>query len=726
MPNGTFELASNTDFPAATALVGNERIPALRGDGTPIAITPSLLISPATNSGLVFASWSGLQPIVGTVRGQKAEVLNDGGTHVDPITGATQPNNGTYSWNVNPAGWQWLYTNTTGQLATEATARQTADQAETQARSAADATEAQARSAADTAETQARQAADQTEAQARLQGLSAEAQTRAIASQQTNSAIAQEAQTRQASDATEAQARVDGDKTNSDALAAEAQARVQSDNTEAQARSDGDKATLAAVAAEAKARSDANAAEVAARTQAIATEAKARQDGDAAQAQARVDGDNAEATARQQGDKANSDAIATYALSVAAEATARQQGDRTNSDAIAAEATARQQGDKANNDAIVSEANTRDFAIRSLQGAIGNEASAREQHEDATASAISSEASLRAQGDAALDREVSNEIKARASADTLLGQNISDLQSEQTAYETNTTATITAALKVATDTIASLRNQLLSVAFSTIPKPGDTPAMFTSSLVGSALTAPAADPAAVVQLGQGNGYSVAAGQLLATRGAHWLEPGAFYAFRTVFERTVDPVDISGGVFVGVQWLDQNYVNVGQSLIKNLPKLSVTGGRQIVSSRLPTVVNSNNEVAPPAGAVYFRPFVSVFGADGFVVVESMSVVDVTNTSVYAPDVEDIRQKLTVLQSNVLSGNPPDSILELPSYTVQDLPVSPKRVRKAWASDACAPDLQGNLEPTGKGSGAEVVYNPKLQHWVLTGSNQAVQA
>ncbi len=56
-----------------------------------------------------YSGWTALAAAPGTATTQAAEVLpSDGGTHVDPVTGATVENAGLYLWSASPAGWRWV------------------------------------------------------------------------------------------------------------------------------------------------------------------------------------------------------------------------------------------------------------------------------------------------------------------------------------------------------------------------------------------------------------------------------------------------------------------------------------------------------------------------------------------------------------------------------------------------------------------------------------------
>lgn len=58
--------------------------------------------------------------LVTGVSGQAAFVFNDAGTHTDPVSGDTVPNNGMYTWNVTSTAWEWRSADVLSQKADKA------------------------------------------------------------------------------------------------------------------------------------------------------------------------------------------------------------------------------------------------------------------------------------------------------------------------------------------------------------------------------------------------------------------------------------------------------------------------------------------------------------------------------------------------------------------------------------------------------------------------------
>jgi hypothetical protein len=60
----------------------------------------------AAAGSLIFPTWAALSAVAGIRANQRAEVVNDAGTHIDPIVGGTVVNGGVYSWSLSPLGWR--------------------------------------------------------------------------------------------------------------------------------------------------------------------------------------------------------------------------------------------------------------------------------------------------------------------------------------------------------------------------------------------------------------------------------------------------------------------------------------------------------------------------------------------------------------------------------------------------------------------------------------------
>lgn len=56
---------------------------------------------------LVYQTWAELEAVSGAA-GNGAQVIDDTGTHTDPVTAATVPNEGAYVWDESAEAWRWV------------------------------------------------------------------------------------------------------------------------------------------------------------------------------------------------------------------------------------------------------------------------------------------------------------------------------------------------------------------------------------------------------------------------------------------------------------------------------------------------------------------------------------------------------------------------------------------------------------------------------------------
>lgn len=97
MPGGTRELSNSSDMPRTSTLASNDIIAGMKASGAPAAFRGSLFLAVAAGWTLA-ATWSELSGIAGTRSGQPGRVMDDEGTHTDPVSGQTVPNMGEYAW----------------------------------------------------------------------------------------------------------------------------------------------------------------------------------------------------------------------------------------------------------------------------------------------------------------------------------------------------------------------------------------------------------------------------------------------------------------------------------------------------------------------------------------------------------------------------------------------------------------------------------------------------
>lgn len=102
-----------------TAAAPTDHVRIMRGEKSTAVPIASLPASPAVQeqidtlaagqaAGRITArTWSELSARTGA-SGVGADVIDDTGSHTDPVTGATVPNAGGYVWSASPAGWRWV------------------------------------------------------------------------------------------------------------------------------------------------------------------------------------------------------------------------------------------------------------------------------------------------------------------------------------------------------------------------------------------------------------------------------------------------------------------------------------------------------------------------------------------------------------------------------------------------------------------------------------------
>lgn len=115
------DVVSVRDLPAKPAgvadwLIGvpsNQGGPPFRAPFEQLPVQPAVqqqidaLIAGQQAGQLVYRTWAELSAVTGSV-GEGAQVLDDAGTHTDPVVGGTVANAGQYVWSESPAGWRWV------------------------------------------------------------------------------------------------------------------------------------------------------------------------------------------------------------------------------------------------------------------------------------------------------------------------------------------------------------------------------------------------------------------------------------------------------------------------------------------------------------------------------------------------------------------------------------------------------------------------------------------
>jgi hypothetical protein len=178
--------------------------------------------------------------------------------------------------------------------------------------------------------------------------------------------------------------------------------------------------------------------------------------------------------------------------------------------------------------------------------------------------------------------------------------------------------------------VASLFNQLHD-------RPGDGVRLYGESTTGVPSAATMIDPDWITVTDAGLVVRVDAAeaddpQVVAPAAAFALEPGRFYDVRWKVQRQTDPIDpLNDSVTLAIRWLDEDKEGMqdptGIATIEDIP-LEVADGLQerVVRIALETApAGYEVDHAAPAGTVYFRPYVELYGDSHITDVIVISVV-----------------------------------------------------------------------------------------------------
>lgn len=152
-------------------------------------------------------------------------------------------------------------------------------------------------------------------------------------------------------------------------------------------------------------------------------------------------------------------------------------------------------------------------------------------------------------------------------------------------------------------------------------RPGDAPELFGLAKSGMAEDIVPVDPSWVAISGAGSVLRVVADpahdpRVVAPLTATALEPGFLYEVRFKVQRQTSPQDpLNDSVSCGVRWLLNTQAGNGslQAIVENIPLTTAMGVTQRVAT-ISTGTIPAADFTPPAGTVYFRPFVEMYGGD----------------------------------------------------------------------------------------------------------------
>lgn len=175
--------------------------------------------------------------------------------------------------------------------------------------------------------------------------------------------------------------------------------------------------------------------------------------------------------------------------------------------------------------------------------------------------------------------------------------------------------------------------------------PGEAPMLWTGNLDAS--TAPALDGGLVANDSGGPVIRASAPLTVAPRGYRLLEPGRTYRARFAVRRrqnSPDPAD--DAVRFGLRWYSSGKAPIvgGTFVLSDITDLTTADGRRIASVVFSDVLAPFVETVWPQAARFVRPFVQIFGVQAVTDVEVIDLVDVTDYSIWAPDVASFNARL----------------------------------------------------------------------------------
>jgi hypothetical protein len=144
---------------------------------------------------------------------------------------------------------------------------------------------------------------------------------------------------------------------------------------------------------------------------------------------------------------------------------------------------------------------------------------------------------------------------------------------------------------------------------------GQNLGQFTTTLPGANGSGAPLSPLNALATPYGQAWRVVGANTIAQRALQWIEPGRVYDARWVYRRYLNPSDPAGDdVRAAVQWFDQNYAPMSQSVVSDLTATTALG-LILVECQIPSQAGASPVVVPPSGAVYFRLFSQSYGSDG---------------------------------------------------------------------------------------------------------------
>lgn len=200
-------------------------------------------------------------------------------------------------------------------------------------------------------------------------------------------------------------------------------------------------------------------------------------------------------------------------------------------------------------------------------------------------------------------------------------------------------------------------------------RPGDAPRTFANTLAGGPVEALGPlPPAGSVVSAAGAVWPLYGEGAVVERGYTAIDPGRVYAVRGDVERIVNAIDPDGdAVRLGMAWYNASKVLIGSTALyewrTDTVPLTTVAGRQMMTKRVARSAGAGIDFVAPAGTVYGRAFIQVFGGTQRTDVIRLQTADVTDQNAWSPDVSGIDGRLTALESENLPARIADIVATL---------------------------------------------------------------
>lgn len=183
--------------------------------------------------------------------------------------------------------------------------------------------------------------------------------------------------------------------------------------------------------------------------------------------------------------------------------------------------------------------------------------------------------------------------------------------------------------------------------------PGEYPTFWTVD-VETAVSPTALPPSLAANDSDGRVIRVSAATKLGPIALVRIEPTRKYKARFAFRRrTNSPDPANDAVRLAVRWFDQSKTPLaepaGTTIIQDVVTLTTGSGRQNVTVVFSREPGASVDLVAPAGTRYGRPFIQTFGLGSVTDIEVIDFVDITDASLWSPEVTDLDGRLAAVES-----------------------------------------------------------------------------